>query len=71
MEFHFTKNSYKSYFYVIINNLYVEIIRVDSRKKVFSDNVNKIFIGEHLLDDIFNKDVEKGNSISLELYKHK
>ena len=71
MEFYFTKNSYISYFYVIINKLYVEIIRVDSRKKVFSDNVNKIFIGEHLLDDIFNKDVEKGNSILLELDKYK
>ena len=71
MEFYFTKTSYISYFYVIINKLHVEIIRIDNRKKVFSDNVNKMFIGEHLLNNNFNKEAEKGNSILLELEKYK
>ena len=74
MEFHFTKNNNKIYFLVIINNLNVEIIRADNRKRVWIGDVKNIFIGEnHLLDDL-NKyilEVEKSNSILLELEKYK
>ena len=72
MEFYFTKINYKTFFFGIINNLNVEIIRADNRKKAFSDNVNKIFIGEYLLvNNHYKKDYEKGNSILLELDKYK
>ena len=33
MDFYSTKNNHKTYFLVNINNLYVEIIRVDNRNK--------------------------------------
>ena len=74
MEFYFTKNNNKIYFLVIINNLNVEIIRVDNRQRIWSGNVENIFIGEnHLLDDLpeYILEVEKSNSILLELEKYK
>ena len=74
MEFYFTKNNNKTYFLVIINNLNVEIIRVDNRQKIWSGNVENYFIGEnHLLDDLpdFIQEFEKGSSIFLELTKYK
>ena len=74
MEFYFTKNNNKIYFLVIINNLNVEIIRADNRKRVLIGDVKSIFIGEnHLLDDLneYILEVEKGNSILLELEKYK
>ena len=70
MEFYFTKNNYKTYFLVNINNSNVEISRVDNKEKIAFNNVEKIFIGEHcLIDDInnYDKEVEKGNSILLQL----
>ena len=74
MEFYFTQNNNKSYFLVIINNLRVDIIRIDNRQKIWSGIVKNIFIGEHhLLNSLHEYTIvsEQGNSILLGLEKYK
>ena len=74
MEFYFPKNNNKSYFLVVINNLNVDVVRLDNRQKIWSGNVENIFIGEnHLLDYLpdYIQEVEKGNSTLLESEKYK